>query len=228
MKTIQYLLLSTALLVSFVGMGQQMKQHIEMKIDPIGNAHIKISMKMNAAGWQTWLQTSGLNPAALKRNMEKEMPAYFLDDFKLEKNDMERSFELSLKAYGVCKVDKKGNWILETDEKDVDLTKIDDKTYMYINSPVEFGGQVKQTTTITFPNEANDLLIEEDAYGKTIFKFDMEESMASFGLLQWTGIFLLLAGAVWFGKNVSGNNFPGRKVPGYRQSDKSINFDNQL
>lgn len=195
------LVLSIVLLIASIAKGQQMKQNIEMQIDEIGNAHIKISMKMNALGWQNWLQTAGLNPSALKRSMEREMPAYFLDDFKLEKDDMERSFKLSLKAYGVCKVDKRGNWILETDDKDVDLTKIDDRKYMYVNSPVEFGGQVVQTTTIEFPKEADGIKVDEDAYGKTIFKFDMEESHSSFNELRWFGISLILAGAVWFGRN---------------------------
>ena len=202
MKNIKLLLLAVSLLLSSAGYGQQMKQHIDMRIDSIGNATFKIYMKMNAAAWQNWLQTSGLNPAALKRSMEREMPAYFLDDFKLTKDDMERSFELSLKAYGVCKIDKRGNWILETDDRNIDLTKLDERKYMYINSPVEFGGKIKQTTTIQFPDEATDIQIGADPYGKTIFKFHVEESAAPFNAWRWSGVLFLLIGGVWMGANL--------------------------
>lgn len=203
MRAMKYIMICMVLLTSYSGFGQQMKQNIEMQIDRIGNAQIKISMKMNAAAWQNWLQTSGLNPSALKRNIEREMPAYFLDNFELKKDDMERSFELSLKAYGVCKVDKNGNWILETDDKDVDLTKLDEREFMYINSPVEFGGQIKQTTTIEFPEEAREIRTDEDAYGKTVFEFVMDDSQSSFNAWRWLGISLFLIGAVWFGKTRS-------------------------
>src|SRR5690606_16339845 len=126
----------------------------------------------------------------------------FLDDFELKKDDMERSFELSLKAYGACKVNKNGNWILETDDKEVDLTKLDDRKYMYINNPPEYGGQVKQTTIIEFPKEAKNIQIAEDAYGQTIFKFDMENRASAWNGWQWLGVSFTLIGAVWLGRNV--------------------------
>ena len=75
-----------------------LKQKLEMKIDEVGNGDLKVSMSMNATQWQVWLQSLGNNPTLLKRSMERALPAYFLDNFKLEKNDMDRSCEFSLKA----------------------------------------------------------------------------------------------------------------------------------
>ena len=178
---------------------QQMNQKIEMRLDPLGNAQLDISMKLNAAGWQTWLQTVGNNPAALKRSVERNMPAYFLDDFKLEKNDMDRSFQLALKAYGVCKVDKRGKWILETDAKNIDLTELSERKFMFVQSPAELGGQIQQTTLLEFPEEAQNIKIEKDAFGKTVLKFDMAHSGGGFNGLRWGGIALLLGGLVWMG-----------------------------
>lgn len=210
MKKLFLLTAAILLLANTLSMGQQqMKQHITMRLDSIGNATITLSMKMNAASWQMWLQTYGNNPAALKRQMEQEMPAYFLDDFKLEKKDMDRSFVFSVKAYGVCKVDKQGNWILETDEKNVELTKLSDQKYMYVATPPEFGGQVQQTNIIEFPEEAQGIDIGTDAYGKTQFKFKMEQSSSGVDGLRWAGILMLLTGAVWSGANLYAN----RKQP---------------
>ncbi|MEO0470203.1 MAG: hypothetical protein AAF206_11320 [Bacteroidota bacterium] len=184
---------------------QQLSQKIEMNLDKLGNANLTLSMKMGASQWQNWIQSLGNNPAALKRQVERDMPAFFLDDFQLEKNDMERSFTLSLKAYGVCKVDKRGNWVLETDDKDVDLTELTDHKFMYVNSPAEYGGQLQQTTIVEFPEEAQAIKVDEDAYGKTVFKFDMEGDAGGGGWMRYTGIVLCVLGAAWAGWEVLRN-----------------------
>ena len=200
MNFLRYILLFACLLVGFSSLAQQMNQKIDMILDEQGNAQIKMSMTMNAQAWQTWIQSVGNNPAGLKRSVEREMPAYFLDDFKLEKNDMERSFELSLKAYGVCKVDKRGNWILETDDKNVQLTELTERKYMYVASPPEMGGQVQQTYMIEFPEAAQNIEVEEDAFGKTIFEFDMAlDTPSGGGWLRWSGLGLMLLGLAWLG-----------------------------
>jgi len=172
----------------------QIQQQITMSLDEKGNSEIRVQQKMDAASWQNWIAYLGNNPAAMKREIQKSMPAFFLEDFKLEKNDMERSYELSLKALGVCKVDKKGRRILETDEKDINLTKLTDSKYMYVNSPMEFGGQVQQTTIINFPENALDIELDRDAYGKTIFTFRMKEPSNSINYIRYVGIALLISG----------------------------------
>ena len=161
-------ILSIALVIVTQLLTAQQSQNLEMNIDPLGNADLKISMKMSAQQWQMWNGNFGSNPAALKREIERAMPGYFLGDFKLNKKDMDRSFELTLKAYGVCKIDKRGNWSLETDEKDANLTKLTDSKYMLVSSPTEYGGQLQQTFLVNFPEEAEGIKVDTDSYGKTI------------------------------------------------------------
>lgn len=200
MKTLKLFLIALLALTSF-GYSQT-QQKIDMKIDEVGDAKIVISMTMNAQQWQTWLQTIGNNPAALKREIERSMPAYFLDDFKLDKNDMERSFTLSLNAYGVCNVDKRGNWTIDTDQKNANVTELTDHKYMLVSSPPELGGTVQQTYNIEFPDVAKDIKVDKDAYGKSIFKFKMSNSAAGFNPLRWAGALLLIVGGAWFIRNV--------------------------
>ena len=199
MKTLKKIILSV-LLLSFISVfSQQAQQKIEMKIDAIGNTKIIVSMTMNAQQWQIWLSNLGNNPAALKREIERSMPAYFLDDFKLEKDDMNRSFSLSLNAYGVCEINKRGKWTIDTDQKNAQVTELTKSKYMLVSSPPELGGTVQQTYIIEFPDEASDVKIDKDAYGKSIFKFEMENPNSSFHFLRWAGIaFILVGGGTWF------------------------------
>lgn len=198
MKTI----LSIVIVLFAQLLAAQQSQSIEMNIDPLGNADLKVSMKMNAQQWQTWNGNFGNNPSALKREMERAMPGYFLGDFKLNKKDMDRSFELNLKAYGVCKIDKRGNWSLETDEKDANLTKLTDNKFMLVSSPPEFGGQLQQTFLVNFPEEAKGIKVDTDSYGKTLFEFKMKEPTGSFNIMRWAGLFFIVIGSGWAGKSL--------------------------
>lgn len=201
MKTLNKLF-SVILVLAFTTVYSQTQQKIDMTIDAIGNSKLTISMNMNAQQWQTWLQTMGNNPAAMKREIERSMPAYFLDDFKLEKNDMERSFVLTLNAYGACDVDKRGNWTLDTEQKNANVTELTSHKYMLVSSPPELGGTVQQTFTIEFPEEAQNIKIDKDAYQKSVFKFQMDNSTAGFNLMRWAGVILILTGGVWLFRNL--------------------------
>ncbi|MFK7970474.1 MAG: hypothetical protein AB8F95_08910 [Bacteroidia bacterium] len=198
MKNFIYILLALmAFCLHTTASAQSMKQKIHMRIDSLGDAHIDISMNMDASSWQNWTQTVGNNPALLKREIERTMPGYFLDDFKLDKNDMDRSFKLSLRAYGVCKVDKKGRWSLETDEKNPDITELTEHKFMLVSSPEEFGGQIQQTYIVEFPEVAQNVKVDKDAFGKTSFEFKMQNpARGGFNFLRWGGVLLMLGGVV--------------------------------
>lgn len=200
MKTYQFFIITLFTIVSTSLSARQSQQKIEMQLDNIGNTKIIVSMTMNAMEWQNWTATVGNNPAALKREMQRAMPAYILDDFKLEKDDMNRSFKLSLNAYGTCKIDKRGNWILETDQKKAQLTKLTDYKYMLVSSPPEFGGNIQQTFIIEFPNEANNIKTDTDAFGQSIFKFKMNTPSSPLNMIRWAGLLFIIVGGAWAGK----------------------------
>lgn len=191
--------------LSEMAISQQSQQHIEMTLDEVGNAKLEIRMTMNAQQWQNWNATLGNNPAAIKREAERGMPTYFLDDFELEKDEMNRSFSLSLNAYGVCDIDKRGNWSLDVDQENAQLTELSDIKYMFVSSPAEFGGQIIQNYVINFPEKAKDIKVDKNAFGRDVFKFKMEgptSMQASLGgLMRWGGLFLTIIGLLWIVKN---------------------------
>ncbi|WP_157957316.1 hypothetical protein [Winogradskyella tangerina] len=201
MKTIKTLIAACALMLCF-NIGAQSQQKIEMRIDSIGNAKLTVSMNMNAQQWQVWNSNYGNNPSALKRDIERSMPAYFLDDFKLEKDDMNRSFNLSLNAYGVCEINKRGKWIVDTDQKNAQLTELTDHKYMLVSSPPEYGGNLQQTFIIELPKDAKGIKIDKDAYGKSVFEFDMDAPSSGFNFMRWAGIFLIVIGGGLAGKDL--------------------------
>lgn len=187
-----YLLLLILLCACVMHAQELLKPKMELRIDSVGNARIKVSMTLNANQWQVWTQSIGNNPALLKRNMERELPGYFLDDFNLEKNDMERSFVFTFNAYGVCMVNKKGLWIVGTDQKNPDITKISDRKYMMVSMDVL--NNLQQTQIIEFPLSARNIREARDPYNKTQFEFEMGAPDHGFSLLFWIGILLTALG----------------------------------
>ncbi|MFK7833070.1 MAG: hypothetical protein AB8B52_07330 [Winogradskyella sp.] len=115
---------------------------------------------------------------------------------------MNRSFNLSFNAYGVCKIDKRGKWIIETDEKDAQVTALTDHKYMLVSSPPEFGDNLQQTHIINFPEEANTIKIDKDAFGKSVFEFKMNNPSSGFNLMRWSGLLFIIVGTGWAGKNM--------------------------
>ena len=200
MKTLIRIIICVVLFNSIIN--AQSQQKIEMRIDSIGNAKLTVSMTMNAQQWQVWNANYGNNPSALKRDIERSMPAYFLDDFKLEKDDMNRSFNLSLNAYGVCEINKRGKWIVDTDQKNAQLTELTKTKYMLVSSPPEYGGNLQQTFIVELPQDAKKIKIDKDAYGKSIFEFDMEAPSSGFNFMRWAGILLIVVGGGWAGKDL--------------------------
>ena len=206
MKSIIKITILCLFSLSIMNSNSQSQQKIEMKIDDVGNAKLNISMTMKAQEWQVWNSNYGNNPSALKRDMERAMPAYFLDDFKLEKDDMNRSFNLSLNAYGVCEINKRGKWIVDTDQKNAQLTELTDNKYMLVTSPTEFGGQLQQTFIIELPESAKKIKTDKDAFGKSVFEFDMDAPSSGFNIMRWAGILLIVVGGSWAGKLTMNKN----------------------
>lgn len=205
MKTLVKIIIVGTLLFG-MKINAQSQQKIEMRIDSIGNAKLNISMTMNAQEWQIWNANYGNNPSALKRDIERGMPAYFLDDFKLEKDDMNRSFNLSLNAYGACDINKRGKWIVDTEQKNAQLTELAENKYMLVSSPPEYGGSLQQTFIIELPKEAKNIKTDKNAFGKSVFEFDMDAPSSGLNVMRWAGILLVVIGGGWAGKSAISKN----------------------
>ncbi|MDO5656564.1 MAG: hypothetical protein Q4G27_10530 [Flavobacteriaceae bacterium] len=195
MKNITFYIL---LFLTSVMTQAQNGQNMNVKLDSLGNAQFTMDVKLSAQQWDVWNSSYGSNPAMIKRELERSMPAYFLDNFKLEKNDMERSFRLGFVGYGVCEIDKKGKWIINTDQKNAQITEMNASRYMLVtqgenNTP---GAMMN----LQFPKEAKKIKQDKDAFGNVIFTFIMEENHSKPNYLMLGGfafIILGIAGFIW-------------------------------
>lgn len=171
------------------------KVNIEFLADEYGNAKVTYGMKMNASQWDNFKRSMGNNQSLLKRQMERGMPAYFLSDFDYKEDAMDRSYTLSFNAYGVCKIDENGKWYAELGDKNPDVTKLSDNTYMIISDMSEGGMLIQANQKIIFPSSASNIKEEKDSFGKARFTFDMTGNSNTGMAMQYGGIGLMVLAA---------------------------------
>jgi hypothetical protein len=199
------ILFITFLMCSFSLAAQEIikpvKVNIEFMVDKFGNAKTSYSMKMTASQWDNFKRSMGNNQSILKRTMERAMPAYFLSDFEYKEDAMERSYQLSFNAYGVCKPGVDGRWHAELGEKNPDITKLSDNSYMIISEMSSGGGIIQANQKIIFPDEASDIKVDKDAFGKALFSFKMSGTSGTGKMMMYGGIGLIALGLFLGWKN---------------------------
>ncbi len=204
MKKNRYIYIVFLFLFSFNLDAQQtiepLKVNIETKIDSLGNAHVNMSMTLNAAQWESFKANVGNDPQILKRNIERKAPSYYLDNFNYKEDAMNRKYNLTFDALGFCTINQNGLWQINGDEKNADITKLSDNIYM-VTSDYNDGGSLEQDVEkITLPANASEIKQDKDAFGKPIFTYSLNPGGGMHGKLLFLigGILLLAAGAVIF------------------------------
>lgn len=201
MKTlIQYGgLLVICLCIGLISLSQEvvkgMQQDMKVKFDENGNAHISVSMELNASQWDIFKRSIGGNTAHLKRQMEKGLPKFFLDDFKYSEESMDRKYTLEFNAYGVVSQDRHGKWKAELDAKDPDINKISDQEFELEVNYATNGALIEQTQRIFLPTNATDSKIEKDSFGKAVLTYKIGDSTME-SILFIAGLALIAGGGL--------------------------------
>ena len=121
-----------------------------------------------------------------KRDMERSMSTYVIDDFKRDMDEMNRKVKLSLKVMSYAQYKGNGQWSLKIDSKDPQVTKLTNKAYMITGNAIMGNSLVQQIFKIYFPGGASDVKQTTDEFGKAIFTYNAGGGFASY--LKWNNI----------------------------------------
>jgi len=173
-----------------------LKENVVFNIDNFGDAHVETSWTFNASQWDNFKKIMGTNEDMLKRSMERSLPAYFLQNFKYKEDAMNRSYTLSFDALGLAKVNDNGNWEVDMDQKNPDVTKISDKNYAMTATFNSGGTLVQELIKLNIPDGASDITQSKDAFGKAIFVYTLTPAHKKLSFLFLALGILLIAGGV--------------------------------
>src|SRR5664279_597947 len=172
-------------------------QEFTVNLDKLGNATMVLTQKMNASQWATFKTSQVYNdPAMAKRDMERSMSTYVIDDFKRDMDEMNRQVTLTLKVISYAQYKGNGQWSLKIDSKNPQVTKLTDKAYTITGNAVMGNSLVQQIFKIYFPGGASDVKQTTDEFGKAIFTYNAGGGFTSY--LKWNnivGVLLILAAA---------------------------------
>ena len=177
-----------------------LKQLFDITIDPLGNANVAVSMKLNASQWDAFKSNVGNNTSTLKRGMEDALPKYFLANFNYTEDQMQRTYTMKFDVKGFCTNDKNGKWTSKLDSKDPDITKLSDREFVLAQNIVSDGILLQQTQKIHLPSSASNAKIEKDSFGKALLTYTIGTPLKH-TIITVLGVLLILGGGFFFYKN---------------------------
>ncbi len=138
------------------------RQDIRCVIDEVGDARFTLTIEFEAAGYKVWKQTVGADPALLKRELKRLFSATELEDFGMERFDMDRKVVFTFTGRGLARYLGDGQWetFLEERPEGGSMTrrKIDDRNFLVTSTQGAEGiGIMQQDTTITLPENTIEL-----------------------------------------------------------------------
>lgn len=185
-------------------------QEFTVNIDKLGDATMELTQKMTASQWENFKQAPIFNdPSMAKRDMERNMATYVIEDFKRDMDEMNRSVKLSLKVKSYAQYKGNGQWTLKIESKNPQVTKLTDNAYMITGNAAVGSALVQQIFKIYFPGNASDVAQTTDEFGKAIFTYEAGTGLTSY--IRWNnivGIILILAAVFFLVK-------PGRRPQNY-------------
>src|SRR5262245_24442102 len=70
---------------------------VEM-VEPDGSVTLSLEVAYDAAPWKQWKAQVGDEPSRLRAMMKHQFSAYVIDDFKLEKDDLNRTAKMTIRS----------------------------------------------------------------------------------------------------------------------------------
>lgn len=173
------------------GQDKGYKVNMEMTVDEKGDAAIDISTKYNAQLWDVIKQNHNADASVLKNNWKRQFPKYQLTEFDIKTNEMENTVISKFKILGMIKLDESGKWVANLDQKDPNITKINDVQFLLVDEATAL------TLKINLPKSASGAKIEKDAFGKSILTYSAPISGGGLGnIIKYLG-FLVAAGGIF-------------------------------
>ncbi|MGZ3777654.1 MAG: hypothetical protein ACXVI9_08635 [Mucilaginibacter sp.] len=204
-----YIVVASLMIICYAKVSAQQSQQVDpiklnitMDVDNIGDGHFQMTKSYNASQWENYQHIYGTNALdMLKREMERTLPSWYLENWKYHDDGSEHTWTLSFDALGVAKINDDGNWVVDVGQKKPDITKISDRNYAMTNTYTSYGVVTQEIWKINLPSSAGNIVQDKDAFGKAIFTYEMSPGRgAAHMLFLIAGALLIAAGAVAYFK----------------------------
>jgi hypothetical protein len=174
-----------------------LNQQLTIKIDNLGDATWELTQNMTQSQWESWKNsTIATDPSIAKRNMERTLSTYEIEDFNRDVDEMNRSAKMTFKVKAMAQYNGNGNWTFKLDSKNPQVSKLADNSYLMTSNMYLGSVLVQQTVKLFFPDGASNIQQSSDSFGKAIFTYSKGGGLLSY--FTWNNILgiLLIAAAI--------------------------------
>jgi hypothetical protein len=175
-----------------------LSQQVTIKIDKLGDATWELDETMTQAQWENFKNSALVNdPSITRRDMERALSTYVIEDFNRTVDDMNRAVKMTFKVKSMAQYNGNGNWTFKLDSKNPQVSKLADNSYMAISNMYAGNTLIQQTYKLYFPDGASNIQQTTDSFGKAIFTYSNGGGLLSY--LSWNNILgvLLIAAAIF-------------------------------
>lgn len=121
-------------------------------IGPDGSLSLALEMTFDAAPWRVWKSQVGDEPSRLRAMMKHQFSAYVIDDFKLEKDDLNRTAKVTMHSSAGPELRKDGRFRVPIDKEYRLVNNTGRQWFFSGNNP--HANHSLQTIRITMPENA--------------------------------------------------------------------------
>lgn len=175
-------------------------QNIDMTIDHLGDANMKLSMKMDASQWHSFINSDyAKNKSLFRRDLEREMMWVLFEDIDMALDDKSRVATATMNLKSVASYSGNNHWTLRLGMKDPNISKLSDNSYLITSNIMsDAGGIIQQLQKYVFPPDAVNIRPDNDRYGNAVILYELD-THEGFGVPAEAivGVVLMLLGGLW-------------------------------
>jgi hypothetical protein len=188
------LLLGTLLATSFIRGDETPSRSIDetFTFDERGDARLEISFGFGAAQWQQWRELYGDHPDILLRDLRYQLASGVIEDFKLDKDDINRKAVCKLKVRALARYRNGGQFVIDI-PKDLKMVTGSGTEWVFTKSSMSGNAILNETQRAKLPAGAQNARLSEGGdYNELSYSVNLNPPRPKAKLA--VGILLLVVG----------------------------------
>jgi hypothetical protein len=183
------LFLALAATTRFAPAADTINTDVAAHVNSYGDGTITVTFRLSASQWENWREQYGDHPDLLKRDFKQRFAKYALGDFKLERNDVDRTAVATIGARALTTMRGNGIRAIEV-AKEARFVSNSGSEWIFesVGQSSPYSPIVTETTRITLPAQATNVQVENEGSGPQHLVYEMSENGQGDGLLFWLGI----------------------------------------
>lgn len=168
--------------------------NIVQEISPDGSIAFNVELTFDAAPWKVWKSQVGDEPARLRAMMRHQFSAYVIDDFKIEKDDLNRTAKMAMRSPAGPELRKDGRFRIAIEKEFRLVNNVGREWFFSGNNP--YANNSLQTIKIVVPTNAREVALTNAGSNEQGLVYALEVPAGKSRIYLWAGIVIAALGAI--------------------------------